>query len=154
MAPINLQRSQNYSVRWWLFDIVPFSHSKKDKCFKLAWGYWLLKFTRRANDKVVACLEMTLQSAGIRHPLSVMTLLTTSVVWHCACCSQPNRSLHNLVPLKGSPDVAWCWAEYHMDHPKNCFGNSVDFSWNLSFNATRGSVQLPQGLGNLMQLLP
>lgn len=42
MAPINFQGIQNYSVRWWLFDIVPLSHSDKDNCFKLAPGYWLL----------------------------------------------------------------------------------------------------------------
>lgn len=83
MALINFQGSHHYSVRRWLFDIVPISHSDKDNWFKLALGYWLLRFNRRANDKVVACLEMTLQSATIRHPFTAITLLT-SVVWHCA----------------------------------------------------------------------
>lgn len=157
MAPINFQGSWNCSVRWWLWHLTLFySHSDKDNCSKLALGYWLLKFNRRANDKVVACLEMTLQSAKIRHTLTVVTLLTTSVVWHCASCSQLSMRLHNSVPLrrKRSPDVARCRADNHMVQPERCFGTSVVHTKILSFNTTGGSVQLRQGLGNLMHLLP
>lgn len=152
MALINFWGIQNYSVTWWLFDIVPLSHSDKDNCIKLAPWYWLFKFNRRTNDRVVACLEMTLQSTNIRHPLTVMTLLTTSVVWHCACCSQSSR-LDNCVLVSGGPDVPWCCAEYHMDRLKKCDGSNIAYTNILSFSATRGSVQLRQGLGNLMQML-
>lgn len=120
------------------------SHSDKDNCFKWAWGYWLLPCYRRANDRVVASLEMTLESATIRHPLSAMTLLPTSAIWLCACCSPANMRLHNSGPLRRSPDVAWCCADYHTGQPKKCFwrsGDDYDFvlqsHWWISTAATR-----------------
>lgn len=154
MALINFQRSQSHSVRWWLFDIVPLSLSDEDNCFKLALGYWLLKFNRRANDRVVACLEMTLESAKIRHPQCDDTSHNKCGLTLCMLLSTKTWDCTNLCLLGGALMLHDAALNTIWTGQRSLVGVSLTIPWFCPSMPLCGLVQLRRGLGNLMQLLP
>lgn len=144
----------NYEGSWtavshgdFFFDIGPLD------CFKFVFGYWLVEFNRRANDKVVACLEMTLQSAKIIQPLIVMTFLTTSAVWHCAFCTPAHMRLCSFSPHTRSPDGVWYFVCAIWTCQRSLVGRRAAYTKMLFFNATRGSGLLWRRIGSLLRLL-
>lgn len=83
-------------------------------------------------------------------PPTVMTVPSTSALWHWACCSQPNTRLHNPLPPL-NPDIArcWCWILYEL--AKQVF---LDMDWLYQDFILQCHSSLRRGRCNLMQLLP